>query len=56
MASLLTIDIAARLKPLTFALPRVEPTAAPAPKPLSDRQLFVMTFIAGFLAFSGFLA
>jgi hypothetical protein len=24
--------------------------------PLSDRQLFVMTFIAGFMAFYGFLA
>ncbi|CAN5291677.1 hypothetical protein BH09PSE3_BH09PSE3_22290 [soil metagenome] len=32
----------------------------PDPKPvrdtLSDRQLFVMTFIAGFMAFYGFLA
>jgi hypothetical protein len=28
----------------------------PVAVPLSDKQLFVMTFIAGFLAFYGFLA
>jgi hypothetical protein len=31
-----------------------EPKAVPVP--MSDWQLFVMTFIAGFLAFYGFLA
>jgi hypothetical protein len=30
--------------------------SAPVAVPLSDMQLFVMTFIAGFLAFYGFLA
>jgi hypothetical protein len=28
----------------------------PVPVPLSNTQLFVMTFIAGFMAFYGFLA
>lgn len=30
--------------------------AAPGRVPMSDRQLFVMTFIAGFMAFYGFLS
>jgi len=59
MASLLLIDIGARRRPLRplnvqRVLPFIEPAGV---RPtMSDRQLFVLTFVAGFMAISGFIA
>jgi hypothetical protein len=41
--------------PFRASLPSCRDDRAQA-VPLSDRQMFVMTFIAGFMAFYGFLA